>query len=354
MTDPNLDLFLVSRDTSLRQAMEAIDRNVEGIVLVVDAERRLRATVTDGDIRRAILNGASLADPVASLLAAQAGDPPPVTAPEGSSDQEILQLMQAHSVRQVPLLSADARVVALRCREKLPLSAVGVRAVVMAGGFGTRLRPLTDNLPKPLLPLGDRPLLQHTIEQLGAAGFNQVSITTHFKGDLIRVHFRDGEDFGVAIDYVPEDIPLGTAGALGLLDPPSEPVLVINGDILTRLDFRSMREFHLRQAAAMTVGITRYDQQVPYGVVEIEGTRIVNIEEKPVNNFFILAGIYLVSPVAWQYLRRGERCDMPDLIRLLLAAGCKVANFPIAEYWLDIGQLKDYERALADVAAGRF
>ncbi len=353
MTDPDLEQFLVTKYTTLRQAMQAIDRNAQGIVLVVDPDRRLLATLTDGDIRRAILQAINLDDPVESLLSVQEKQFP-VTAPAGSNDHEIAKLMQAHSIRQVPMLDAGQRVVALRCREQIPLAPGAIRAVVMAGGFGKRLRPLTEHLPKPLLPIGDRPLLQHTIEQLCAAGFHQVSITTHFKGELIRDHFGGGEDYGVAIDYVSEDIPLGTAGALALLDPPTEPVLVINGDILTRLDFRSMRDFHFRQNAVMTVGITRYDQQVPYGVVELQGAQILNIKEKPVSNFFILGGIYLIGPEAWQFLRRGERCDMPDLIRLLIAAGRKVVSFPIAEYWLDIGQMKDYERALADVAGGRF
>src|SRR6185437_13161940 len=347
-----LDTFLIAPETALREVMLAIDRNTFGIALVVDRDRRLLATVTDGDIRRGLLRGCALDTPVSALLSFR--EAPPVTAPPQADDAAVLALMAQHSIRQVPLVDDAGHVLALRCREQLPAPDAAPRALVMAGGFGKRLRPFTDRLPKPLLPVGARPLLQRLVEQLHVAGVRRVSITTHFKGELIRDHFRAGEDFGLAIDYLDEDVPLGTAGALALMDPPEEPLLVINGDILTRLDFRALRKFHAQHQAAMTIGVARYDQQVPYGVVQTCGVAVTAVTEKPVQNFFILAGVYLIASPAWAHLRRGEACDMPELIRRALAADLRVLSYPITEYWLDIGQPRDYERALADVASGRF
>jgi NDP-sugar pyrophosphorylase family protein len=228
------------------------------------------------------------------------------------------------------------------------------RAVVMAGGLGTRLRPLTEHLPKPLLPVGDRPLIEHILGQLHAGGVRHVSVTTHYKPDAIKEHLGDGRRFGVDIDYVTEDAPLGTAGALGMMPPWGSTLLVVNGDILTRMNYRAMLDFHREHRAVLTVGVRQYEMQVPYGVIEADGVDVRAISEKPVLRFFVNAGVYLLEPELHPRLSTGTRTDMTEVIEDLVEAGDRVVSFPISEYWVDIGQLQDYEQAKADVANGRF
>ena len=347
--------FLVTPDSSMREVMACIDRNTKGIALVVDDERCLIGTITDGDIRRAILAGMDLDLPIQKLLEERTSTtyPQPITAPIGTPDAELLRLMNEHTIRQAPLLDEHGRVVDMVLLSdlvkeyELPLT-----AVVMAGGYGTRLRPLTEELPKPMLPVGDRPLLELIIEQLHQAGIRRVNVSTHYKGEIIAGHFGDGRDFGVEIRYVKEDQPLGTAGALGLLDASDEPLLVINGDILTRIDFRAMLDYHREQQADMTVAVRQHEFRVPYGVIEADGVAITGISEKPVVRHFINAGIYLLNPEVCRFIPNGQSYDMPDLISRLVADGHRVVSFPVREYWLDIGQVEDYQKALTDIENG--
>ena len=352
-----LDRLVVSPGDSVRGVMECIDRSGKGIALVLDEERRLIATVTDGDIRRAILAGMDLNLKIGELVArrAQPHNSRPVTADVGTSSDVLLHTMNEKGLRHVPLVDEDERVVSvvllsdLAKEYELPL-----RAMVMAGGLGTRLRPLTEDLPKPMLPLGSRPLLELIVEQLREAGIRKVNVATHYKGDVISDHFKDGQDFGVDIRYVKEDQPLGTAGALSLLEESDEPLLVINGDILTRVDFRAMLNFHREHGADLTVAVRLYEFNVPYGVVLTDGVAVKGISEKPIVRQFINAGIYLLSPPVRRLVPNGQPYDIPDLIQLLLSQGGSVVSFPIREYWLDIGKADHYDQAQSDVAAGRF
>ncbi len=351
----NIETLLVGPDWTIRRLIQCVEANGHGIALVVDGERRLLATVTDGDIRRAVLQGFDLESTIEQLVARKEPDPTigdrPMTAPAGTGDDALLGLMQRHSVRHIPLLDADGRVVGISKIEDLAGSPK-LHAVVMAGGFGKRLQPLTHETPKPILPVGDRSILERILGQLRDSGIHRVNIATHFLADRVKEHVGDGSRLGLAVDYLSEDRPLGTAGALGLLDAPDEPVLVINGDILTRTDFRAMMHFHQDYKAVMTVGIKQYSVKVPFGVVQVRGADIIGLEEKPVAQFFVVAGIYLLSPEVWRYLPRGEHLDMPDLIARLVADGRKVVSFPINEYWLDVGQPADYERAQTDFEKG--
>lgn len=342
-------------DSTIRQVIACIDRNARGIALIVDGESRLLGTITDGDVRRALLAAKSLDTPVNELLALKANSeiPEPVTAPVGTEQAVLLQIMQERVVHQIPLLDSDRRVAGLvTLDELLPDRVLPLQAVIMAGGLGTRLRPLTENLPKPMLPIGGRPLLELIIEQLRQAGIRHVSMTTHYKPEKIMEHFGDGRDFGVELHFVTENRPLGTAGALGLIGLPDEPFLVINGDILTRIDFRAMMAFHREQNAHLTVAVSRYDLQVPYGVVECEGARVRQVREKPSLSFFVNAGIYLLEPEVRSYIPRGQHFDMTDLIQCLIEDRKPVVGFPVIEYWLDIGQHADYLRAQEDVKGG--
>jgi NDP-sugar pyrophosphorylase family protein len=228
-----------------------------------------------------------------------------------------------------------------------------LEAVIMAGGKGARLRPLTEDLPKPMLPVGGRPLMERIVEQLQQAGIRQVNVMTHYKPEKIIQHFGDGRDYGVELSYVNEDLPLGTGGALGLLTPPRETQLVINGDILTQVDFKAMLTFHQDNKADMTVAVSHYEIMVPYGVVECEGAQIRSLKEKPQLGFFVNAGIYLLEPSVYKFIPNGQYFNMTDLIRWLLDAGETVVSFPIREYWLDIGEYSDYMKAQNDVENGK-
>jgi len=354
MTTPVEQLF-VSPARTMRDLIDCIDRCAKGIALVVDEERRLLGTVTDGDVRRAILAGVSLESTVALYLAGRprVASHAPHTAPIGTTDAELIRCMNEASIRHVPLLDSAGRVRGIGLLSDLVREyELPLRAVVMAGGFGTRLQPLTLGQPKPMLPLGDKPLLEKTIGGLRQAGIRKVNVTTHYLAEQISEYFGDGKAFGVDIEYLREDEPLGTAGVLGRLGETEEPLLVINGDVLTNVNFRAMLDFHREQTADMTVAVREYQVQIPYGVVQSEGSRVVGVTEKPILRQFINAGIYLISPGVCTRIPAGEHFDMPDLINRLLAAGRPVASFPIREYWLDIGRVEDYKQAIKDVTDG--
>ncbi|MBS60169.1 MAG: alcohol dehydrogenase [Anaerolineaceae bacterium] len=353
----DLSALCVSEDSTIRQVIACLERNTAKIALVVNDDTQLLNTVTDGDVRRAMLSGTDLDEPVKLLQErklASSRYKQAVTAPLGTDTDELLQLMRERDVRQVPLVDDQQCVVGLvTLRELLPNDTLPIQAVVMAGGSGTRLRPLTENLPKPMVPVGGRPMLERIIEQLRDAGVSRVMVTTHYKGELITNHFGDGKGFGVNISYVEEDKPMGTAGGLSQLEPSDEPILVINGDILTRVDFRAMLDFHIEHKAEMSVAVRRHETQVPYGVIETEDERITQVLEKPVVNHFINAGIYLLNPAVFELIPENDSYDMPELINSLINDGRTVISFPVREYWLDIGQHKDYMRAEEDVRKGK-
>jgi dTDP-glucose pyrophosphorylase len=355
MVDKLTNLF-IDYGSVLRDAITAINRNERGIALVVDHQHRLIGTITDGDIRRAILAGKDLKTPVTELLAQRATSPypEPVTARIDTEGAELMRLMKEHLVQQLPILDGEGVVVDLvTMGDLLPDNALPVEAVIMAGGFGTRLSPLTDEVPKPMLPIGDRPLMEYTVEQLKRVGIRRVNITTHYLMDKISEYFGDGSEFGVEIKYVKEEHPLGTAGALGLMEKPHEPWLVINGDILTRVDFRAMLDFHRKHKADITVGVRQYEMEVPYGVLECDGPDVLRLSEKPRHSFLVNAGVYLLDASVHSYIPRQEHFNMTDLIDRLLQEGRKVVSFPILEYWLDVGQPLDYKQAQEDLENGR-
>ncbi len=351
----SLKNLLVLPSESIIRAMEIIDTNSKGLVIVTDKDNCILGTVTDGDIRRAILAGRDLNMPVSKLLEnrPQASYRKPITALNGTDDAELLEIMNKHNIRHIPIVDEENRVISVSLMSdiiedyRLPIS-----AVIMAGGFGSRLQPLTDATPKPMLPLGDKPLLQRTIEKLEHAGIHNVNLTTHYKSEIIKEHFGNGEKFGVEINYVSEDQPLGTAGSISLLKNTNSPLLIINGDILTSIDYRAMLNFHKDNDADMTVAVKKYDFKVPYGVVKSSGVHVTGLLEKPVMEQFINAGIYLINPDVKNYIPSETHYDMTDLIKCLLREKRTIVCFPVREYWLDIGQLEDYKKAQKDLSDG--
>ena len=349
MNRPDFADLCIGPGTSVREAINCIDRSGRiSLALLVDGRGQLVSVLTDGDVRRGILRKIQLDDPVAELLPIKALMPnsEPVTAPVGTDHATLLRLMQQRSVRQVPLVDELNRVVDIvLLRDLLPEVAGGLQAVIMAGGFGTRLRPLTEHLPKPMLPVGDRPLMERIIEQLQQAGIRRINITTHFKPEKIVEHFGNGAAFGVDINYVNEDMPLGTGGALSLMPTPTTPILVVNGDVLTGIDYLQMLDYHQEHQAVMTVAANLHTIKVPYGVIDSDGSHITGLREKPEIRVFVNAGIYLIEPAAYEFIPANGHFNMTELIERLIAAGQPVVSFPIREYWLDIGQHADYERA---------
>ncbi len=347
----NLKELCVTPASPIRAAVTAIDCSQRwGVALVVDEQERFLNTITDGDVRRGLLAGLNLDAAVQMLLEIKARMPRPwaVVAQEGSVREDWVALMQKHAVRQMPIVDRDGRVqniVALHELLDKSESRQPISAVVMAGGFGKRLYPLTDNLPKPMLPVHGRPLLEMVVERLGRSGIKDIQVATHFKPEVIVDHFGDGKSFGVNINYVHEETPLGTAGALSLITRPTTDILVINGDILTQLAFEKMHCFHRQQLAQMTMAVRSYEHVVPFGVVEIENTRIIGLVEKPSQSWLVNAGIYILSPEIFDHVVPRERLDMPDLVGRMLRNGNRVASFPIREKWIDIGRHSDYEMA---------
>lgn len=351
--EKRLQRVLCAPDISIQEAISALDRAGTGILLLCDESRKLIGTLTDGDIRRALLHGSSLNLPSKSIATLN-----PITGRLPLTRIQVLNLMDHAKdfvVNHLPLIDEKGRVVELLLRADLiSEDEFPGAAVIMAGGAGTRLRPLTNDLPKPLLPVGDRPLMELIIEQLVRSGIRRVHVTTHYKAEKIVEHFGNGDAFGVALTYVTEDRPLGTAGGLGMVSPDGEPLLVINGDILTRIDFRAMLEFHRFHQAALTMAVRPYQLQIPYGVVRSEGPFVRQLEEKPQLNFLTNAGIYLLEPNVQGLIPSGQRFDMTELIELLLSKEQLVVSFPIIEYWLDIGQHDDYAQAQEDLKRGVF
>lgn len=337
----------VRKDTPLEVAIATLDEGGQRIVLVVDDNERLQGTLTDGDVRRALLRHQPLITPVGEVMCAT-----PQVAELQWSREKILSVMESTRLLHLPVVDPVGRVVGMETlHELLNKKRIDNPVFLMAGGFGKRLYPLTQDCPKPMLKVGDKPILELILQSLADAGFHHFYISTHYLPEMIRDHFGDGSKWNVSIRYVHEEAPLGTGGALGLL-PAGEvklPMLLMNGDLLTRVDYRSLLEFHQRHQSAATLCVREYESQIPYGVIQNEGHRITQIVEKPVQRFFISAGIYILAPDLIGRVVPGERIDMPTLLEQEIVAGRDVNMFPLHEYWLDIGRMDDFQRAQDEV-----
>ncbi len=336
---------LIAADATLGEAIRVIESSALQIGLVVESERRLIGSLTDGDLRRAFLRGLSLDSGLDGVM-----NPAPVVARLDDDRADILRQMTTRGIHRVPLVDAAGRVAGLILREDLATPGrIDTWVVLMAGGLGMRLRPMTEFTPKPLLKVGRKPLLENTLDTLIASGFGKFFISVNYLAEKIRTHFGDGSRWGVEIRYLEETEPLGTAGALGLLPAtPTDPFIVMNGDLLTNIDFRSLLDYHHDHDAAATLCVREYDFQVPFGVVRLDGNRVNGITEKPSQSMFVNAGIYVLDPDMLDLMEHDRRLDMPDLLERAIAGDREVAAFPIREYWLDIGRIDDFLRAEAD------
>jgi len=333
---------LVSPSGSMRDAVATMSESGWQIALVTDASGRLLGVITDGDIRRALLGGRELGSPISEVM-----NSTPITMPTGSASAAVKATMSRDLLHFVPLVDADGCVTGIATIDDL----VGEQerpnpVVIMAGGLGKRLHPLTENFPKPMLHVGDRPILETIVSSFADQGFRDIHLAVNFRSDIVESHFGDGSRFGVRITYIHEPRPLGTAGALALINPkPDLPVIVMNGDLLTRMSCDSLLEFHSRNVADATMVVREATFDLPFGVVTVEGTTIVQIAEKPSRSYLVNAGIYVISPDLLRSIPADEYLDMPALFSGAIADGRTTVAFPLHEYWIDIGRLEELERA---------
>lgn len=336
---------LVPISYSIRQTVEVIDRSALKVALVVDENNRLVGTVTDGDVRRALLKGLQLEQPVEQIMSLH-----PYSVLPGAPREDVLRLMKTREIKHVPVVDERGVLRGVHTVEEfLGTPARDNWVVLMAGGLGSRLAPLTDTCPKPMLRVGEKPILEIIVNNFIEQGFSRFFFSVNYMADMIKQHFGDGSRLGAQISYLEEEKKLGTAGSLSLLrEHPELPCIVMNGDLLTRVNFNNLLDFHTEHQSCATMCVREYDFQVPYGVVNVNDYKIAEIVEKPVHRFFVNAGIYCLNPEALMHIPVNEFFDMPSLFQHLIAQGKDVCSFPIREYWLDIGRLSDFERANAE------
>lgn len=342
----NWKKVLISPDATLEEAISVIDQEALRIALVVDESNRLQGTVSDGDIRRALIKHRPLSSRVREVMNSK-----PTVAELSTPRETLRSIMYYNDLLSIPLLS-DGVVVGLESLHQVMEDYRYENPVfLMAGGFGTRLRPLTNNCPKPLLRIGEKPILEIILESFVAVGFHNFYISTHYKPEMIRDYFGDGSKWGVKITYVHELEPLGTAGALGLLprDLPDLPLIVMNGDILTKVDFKNLLKYHNENSSLATMCVREYHHQIPYGVIFADDHKITSIIEKPNQKYFVNAGVYVLDASIIHQVKQNEHIDMPTLLTEYIDKGKPVSMFPLHEYWLDIGQMKDFNQAQSDV-----
>jgi len=338
----NLEKIKLSPKATIKDALRIIDSGAIKLALVVDEEDKLLGTITDGDIRRAILKGKDLSDSIEYVYFKN-----PLTVSIDESKENIINLCISKKIYQIPVIDKEGRVVKIMLLDELlKPKTYPNKVVLMVGGLGTRLRPLTEKTPKPMLNVGGKPILQTIVEKFASYGFKNIIMCVNYKSHIIQDYFGDGSGFGVNIEYVLEDKRMGTAGALSLLkEKPKEPFFVMNGDILTNVNFENMLEYHIQNKAIATMAVREYDFQVPFGVVKMENNEIKKIEEKPLYKFFVSAGIYFLNPECIDYIPKNEFYDMPILFEKLIENNKKTISFPLREYWLDIGRMEEYEKA---------
>lgn len=337
-------------EATLQDAIRNLDQSAVRIVLVVDGSGRLQGTISDGDIRRGLLRGLGLTSPISGVIHLH-----PLVVPGGMSRELVQQLMTANKIQQIPIVDDEQRVLGLHLWDELASPGKRQNAmVIMAGGKGTRLRPHTESCPKPMLPVAGKPMMEHIIDRARGEGFGHFIVAIHYLGHMIEQHFGNGEAFDVRIDYLRESEPLGTAGALSLLDPtPDLPFVVTNGDVLTDINYGELLDFHVRHGATATMAVRAHEWQNPYGVVLTQGIDISGFEEKPVVRSHINAGVYVLTGEAVAALDKGSSCDMPTLFERLRERGSRTIAYPMHEPWLDVGRPGDLEEARSTVDQGK-
>lgn len=332
--------IVISPTSSIIEAVEKIDRGEKQFALVLNNQGQLEGTVTDGDVRRGLLKGITLQDKVELIMNSN-----PIMLKSTDSADKGEELMKIHSIKNLPVVNESNVVIDVISRGKKN-SIKPNKVVLMAGGLGSRLGELTKDCPKPLLKVGKKPILETITEGFIESGFRSFYFSVNYKSQMIKEYFDDGSKWGVNINYIDEEKRLGTAGGLSFLNEKvSEPIIVMNGDLLTKINFEKLLEFHHDHNSLATMCVREYDFQIPYGVVKVDEERIVSISEKPVQKFFVNAGVYVLDPEVLSLIPQGEYFDMTTLFNNLINNKSRTCVFPIREYWLDIGQIDDFKKA---------
>jgi len=341
----NLEDILIKPDSTIIEALRAIDKGAMKIAFVVDEDKKLLGSISDGDIRRALLKGKNLQSNIKDIY-----NKTPFFVYENFSRNNLIKTCMEKKIYIIPIVDKNKKIIKVITFDELVKNKkYSNKVVLMLGGLGTRLRPLTENTPKPMLKVGGKPILETIIKQFKKHGFENFVFCVNYKAEVIRDYFKDGSDFGINIEYVYEKKRMGTAGALSLLkEKPKEPFFVMNGDLLTTVNFAYMLEYHLKNRAVATMGVREYEYQVPFGVVKTIGNEIFSIEEKPKQKFFVSAGIYVLNPETIDYIPKNEYYDMPSLFEKLIKEKKNAITFPIKEYWCDIGRIEEFEKANED------
>jgi len=338
----DIEKIKISATSSIEQALKVIDAGGVKIALVVDNDNKLLGTLGDGDIRRGLLRKIKLSDTIENVYYKK-----PIIAKRGSSKESLLNLCSINEVSQLPIIDINGKVIDLfTIDEELIKKQHENHVVLMVGGLGARLKPLTENIPKPMLNVGGQPILKTIVKGFVDNGFTNITMCLGYMSNVIEDYFKDGSDFGANIKYIVEERRMGTAGALSLIkEKIDKPFFVMNGDLITNINYEQMLDFHEEQNSKATMCVREYDIQVPYGVVNVINEDIVSIEEKPIHSFFINAGVYLLDPECINLIPKDEFYDMPSLFEKMILTDKKTISFPLKEYWLDIGRISDYERA---------
>ena len=338
----NIKDIVVKESISILEVMKIIDESSKQIAIVIDENNKLLGTISDGDIRRALLRNIPLTESVKEIYFKT-----PTVASINDSREEIINICKVKKIHQIPIVDSKGNLVGLEILDELISKEKKLNKVIlMVGGLGTRLQPLTENIPKPMLEVGNKPILQTIVEKFAEYGYLDIVMCINYKSHVIKDYFGDGAEFGVNIEYVSEKDRMGTAGALSLLkDKPQESFFVMNGDLLTNVNFEHLHDFHTSNNSIGTMCVRDYHFQVPFGVVSIKDTKILSIDEKPKHKFFVNAGIYMFDPEILEYIPKNEFYDMPTLFKKLIDKNKKVISFPLREYWLDVGRIEEYEKA---------
>ncbi|MDE0839157.1 MAG: nucleotidyltransferase family protein [Kiritimatiellae bacterium] len=345
MTKEELLNFCIPAQTPILEALKIIDHGLLGMAMVTNESGQLVGMVADGDVRRGLLRGVTLQDSVETVM-----NPSPVTANRSTSRSMILKTMVELKLHQMPITDDEGRIVNLVVFDELVTPGKKENLVVlMAGGEGKRLRPLTNDTPKPMLKVGDRPILETILESFLDLGFYRFVFAVNYKASQIQKHFGDGSKWGVSITYLEEDTPLGTAGALSLLqERPEQPIFVMNGDILTKVNYSRLLDFHQSQKSEATMCVRKHSYEVPYGVVNYKDSFITSIEEKPNHKYFVNAGVYVINPSCLDLLKKDQPYNMTTLFSDLIAKQKPTTVFPLREYWIDIGRQDKFDQAITD------
>ena len=336
-----IDEIKINQNASIKEALEVIDKGAIKVAVVLSDDGLLLGMLNDGDIRRALLKGMSLGNSIAGII-----NKHPVVANINDTKERILELANEKKLHQIPIISNGKLIGIQDIREFLAPKNKPNKVILMVGGLGTRLRPLTNDVPKPMLDVGNKPILHTIVENFAKYGYTDIIMCVNYKSEIIKEYFGNGDKFGVKIEYVLESQRMGTAGALSLLkERPKDDFFVMNGDLLTNVNFEYLHEYHKDSNALASICIRKYEMQVPYGVVNVRANKVTSIEEKPTQSFFVSAGIYMFSPIVLDFIPKGVFYDMPTLFSELLKHDFPIHPFPIREYWLDIGRMDEYRRA---------